>query len=148
MNIIADTCFWISLCDCSQKNHNEVASMMELIISSGRHRLLVPHPVQYETLCSEMVKKPDQVVCLTRYFQGVQKVSDSAYFSVAYQLVEQQAIYRKGSASMVDFLIMLMAEDSKNNVKAILTSNGRDFANFCRKHRIPMIDCMEVLKAV
>ena len=148
MNILADTCFWISLCDSSESDHKEVMEMMDKILNDRSHRLMVPHPVLYETLCSEMVKKPRQVLLLTRYFQYVEKVSDEGYVNEAYRLVEQQAAMSNGSASMVDISIMLMAEDPKNNVKGILTKNGRDFAAFCRRQGIPMIDSIEVLKAV
>lgn len=148
MNIVADTCFWISLCDSTQANHSEVVSMMEKIIKDNCHRILVPHPVLYETLCSEMVKKPEQVILLTKYFENVVKVSDYSYIETAYRLVEQQANLHNGTASMVDFSIMLIAADPKNDVRGILTQNGRDFSAFCHKHRMPMIDRMEILMAI
>lgn len=148
MNILADTCFWISLCDPTENDHQETISMMEKLMDSKQHTVLVPHPVLYETLCSEMVKKPNQVELLTRYFNYVQKISDAEYIHEAYRLVKEQASMRKGTASMVDLAIMLMADDAKNNVKAILTRNGRDFAVFCRKKGIPMVDNMAVLEAI
>ena len=122
--------------------------MMDKLLKDRSHHIMVPHPVLYETLCSEMVKKPKQVLLLTQYFQHVEKVSDVAYVEEAYRLVEQQAEMSKGSASMVDYSIMLMAEDPKNNIKGILTKNGRDFAAFCQRQDIPMIDSIEILKAV
>lgn len=148
MNIIADTCFWISLCDSSEVDHTEVKKMMEKIIRERCHKIIVPHPVLYETLCSEMVKKPYQVVQLTQYFNYVEKVSDDNYVSEAFRLVEQQASMKTGRASMVDFSIMLMAVDPKNNVKGILTKNGRDFFAFCQKHSISMIENMAILETV
>lgn len=148
MSILADTCFWISLCDPTQHDHTEVEQMMKKIIRDKRHIIMVPHPVLYETLCSEMVKKPNQVLLLTRFFSQVEKVSDEEYVDEACRLVEQQASMQKGTASMVDFAIMLMAEDPRNNVKGILTRNGRDFSSFCKKLRIPMIDNMAVLNTV
>ena len=145
---MADTCFWISLCDSSEQDHSEVKAMMDKILAENRHTILVPHPVLYETLCSEMVKKPGQVLILTRYFKNVEKVSDSDCFEDACRLVEQQASQGKGTASMVDIAIMLMAENPRNNVKAILTRNGRDFGVFCSKKGMPMINSMAVLEAV
>ncbi|MCR5152562.1 MAG: hypothetical protein K6A98_05350 [Prevotella sp.] len=122
--------------------------MMNKILGDRRFAILVPHPVLYETLCSEMVKKPHQVLLLTKYFKHVVKVPDAAYFEEACRLVELQASEKKGTASMVDITIMLVADDAKNNVKAILTRNGRDFAGFCQKKRIPMVDNMTTLNAV
>ena len=148
MNILADTCFWISLCDPTESEHLETLAMMGKILDDRRHLILVPHPVLYETLCSTMVKKPDQVKRLVYYFSLVKQVSDAAYVQKAYRLVEQQANRDKGTASMVDIAIMLMADDVKNNVKAILTRNGRDFANFCQKRGMPMIENMAILKTI
>ena len=148
MNILADTCFWISLCDPSEKDHIEVVAMMEIILEDGRYKVLVPHPVFYETLCSGMVKKPDQVLTLTKFFERVEKVPDSDYFEEAYRLIERQASNNKGNASMVDIAIMLVANDLKNNVKALLTKNGRDFGSFCQKKGIPMIVNKAVLDSV
>ena len=148
MNILADTCFWISLCDPTEQDHVEVEQMMLTLLKDKRHIIMVPHPVLYETLCSEMVKKPNQVMLLTRYFSHVEKVSDEEYVKEAYRLVEQQASMQKGTASMVDLAIMLMADDPKNNVRGILTCNGRDFSSFCQKRGIPMIDNMSILNAV
>lgn len=148
MNILADTCFWISLCDPTEGDHRETVSMMEKIIADRCHRVLVPHPVLYETLCSNMVKKPEQVKLLAQFFAHVVNVSDADYIDEAYRLVEQQANMNNGTASMVDIVIMLMADDTKNNVKAILTKNGRDFAVFCQKKQISMIDGMQMLKAI
>lgn len=148
MNILADTCFWISLCDASEHDHTETQAMMDKIIGDKRFTILVPHPVLYETLCSEMVKKPNQVLLLTKYFKYVVKVSDAAYFEEACRLVEQQASDKRGTASMVDIAIMLVADDARNNVKAILTRNGRDFAAFCQRKRMPMIENMTILNAV
>ena len=148
MNILADTCFWISLCDSTETDHLETVSMMGKILRDKYHTIMVPHPVMYETLCSNMVKKPEQVKLLTKYFANVVKISDADYVEKAYRLVEEQANRNNGTASMVDIAIMLMADDAKNNVKAILTRNGRDFSIFCRKHNIPMIDGMSILNAI
>ena len=148
MNILADTCFWISLCDSADPNHTETISMMSKITSDQCHSLLVPHPVLYETLCSQMVKKPTQVLQLIQCFKTVVKIPDIDYMDKAYDQVEQQANMRKGTASMVDIVIMLMAEDAKNNVKAILTRNGRDFSSFCRKRGLLMVENMAILQAI
>lgn len=148
MNILADTCFWISLCDPTEKDHIEAVTMMEMISYDNAHTILVPHPVLYETLCSDMVKKPKQVLLLMQYFSHVVKVPDTDYIKDAYNFVEWQASMGKGTASMVDVAIMLMADDAKNNVKAILTKNGRDFALFCQKRGLPMIENIEILKAI
>ena len=148
MNILADTCFWISLCDPTDGDHEETVSMMEKIQSEGVHSILVPHPVLYETLCSNMVKKPEQVKLLMRFFSQVEKLPDTDYVHEAYRLVEQQANMNNGTASMVDLVIMIMANDTRNNVKAILTRNGRDFTAFCLKRGIPMVDRMAILEAL
>lgn len=148
MNILADTCFWISLCDSSEKDHTETVSIMDKILSDGGHTILVPHPVLYETLCSKMVKNPKHVKLLVQYYSRVEKLPDNNYIENAYRAVEQQANMNAGSASMVDFAIMLMADDSRNNVKAILTKNGRDFASFCQKHGLLMINSLAMLDAI
>ena len=148
MNILADTCFWISLCDPSEKDHTETVSMMEKFLSDRSHTILVPHPVLYETLRSEMVKNPKHVKILMQYFSRVDKLSDADYIENAYRAIEQQANLKNGTASMVDFVIMLMANDPRNNVKAILTKNGRDFASFCQKHRMLMIDSLAMLDVI
>ena len=100
------------------------------ILAEKRHTILVPHPVLYETLCSEMVKKPNQVLILTRIFRSVVKVPDSEYFEEACRLVEQQASENRGTASMVDFSIILMADDLRNNVRPLLSRNGCEFVVF------------------
>lgn len=148
MNLIADSCFWFSLCDPSESDHTEIVSMMDTIRTRGCHIIVVPHPVLYETLCSRMVKKPDQVVSLTRYLSYTQKISDSEYIEEAYRLVEQQATMNNGTASMVDIVIKLIANDPRNNVAAILTKNSRDFSVFCEKRGIPMVACKEILEAI
>lgn len=147
MNVIADTCFWISLCDPKDSNHEETVLMMETIMQNGSIRLLVPHPVLYESLCSKMVRKPNQVQTLTSYFNLVDKVADEEYIDDAYSVIVDQAFHSSGEASMVDIVIMKMSVDPKNQVKGILTRNGRDFAQFCMKRRIPMINNISVLNA-
>lgn len=148
MNLLADTCFWISLCDPTDGDHFETISMMEILTDDRRHTILVPHPVLYETLCSRMVKKPEQVKLLSHYFEEVIMVSDADYIKEAYTLVGRQANMNDGMASMVDWVIMLMADDIRNNVKGILTRNGRDFSVFCQKHEIPMINGLAILNAI
>lgn len=148
MNLLADTCFWISLCDPTAGDHSETVSMMEKLLGERSHTILVPHPVLYETLCSKMVKKPEQVRQLIQYFAGVKKVPDADYIESAYKLIERQANMNNGTASMVDLAIMLMAEDKRNNVKGILTRNGRDFALFCQKRQMPMINGLAILNAI
>ena len=83
-----------------------------------------------------------------QYFARVEKLPDADYIENAYRAVEQQANMKNGTASMVDYAIMLMANDSRNNVKAILTRNGRDFALFCQNHRMLMIDSLAMLDAI
>lgn len=148
MNIIADTCFWISLCDPQDGNHSEAVLMMERILHNGSIRILVPHPVLYESLCSKMVRKPNQVQTLTSYFTQVDKVADEKYIDEAFNTIVSQAIHGSGEASMVDIVIMMMSDDPENHVKGVLTSNGRDFSQFCYKHHIPMINSLSVLEAV
>lgn len=147
MNVIADTCFWISLCDPQEGNHDEVVCMMDKIKMDRHIRLLVPHPVLYETLCTRMVRRPDLVQSLTKYFKDTEKIGDGDYIDTAYQVIAEQAANRNGDASMVDVVIMLMSEDPKNQIKGILTANRRDFALFCQKHSIPMLDTLAVLNA-
>lgn len=148
MNILADTCFWISLCDTTDAVHAEVKNMMDKILADRCHKIIVPHPVLYETLCTRLVKNPKQVLLLTKYFSKVEMISDKEYVNEAYMQVEQQATMEKGTASMVDILIMLMAADPKNNVKGILTHNVRDFSTFCQKKKMLMIENMTILNAV
>lgn len=148
MNLLADTCFWLSLCDPTEDDHFETVSMMEKLTSNRCHSILVPHPVLYETLRSRMVKKPEQVKMITHYFEDVIMVPDADYFQDAYRIVNRQANMRDGTASMVDLVIMLMADDSRNNVRGILTRNGRDFSVFCQKHEIPMINGLAILNAI
>ena len=148
MNLLADTCFWISLCDPTESNHSEAISMMETILATRTHTLLVPHPVLYETLRTEMVKKPERVLILTKYIEQVVKVPDGDYIDEAFHLVEQQAIMRNGTASMVDIVIKLMADDLRNNVKGIITRNGRDFSAFCQKRKIPMVENKNILESI
>ena len=150
MNIIADTCFWISLCDPTESDHDEIMKMMDVMRRDRSHRILVPHPVLYETLRTNVVKKPEQVMLLIKYFNDdiVIRVPDNEYVDQAYTLVNQQAERGKGTASMVDIVIMLMAEDVRYRVKAILTKNGRDFVGFCQQKQIGMINCFETLKAL
>ena len=95
-----------------------------------------------------MVKKPEQVKLLSHYFEDVIMVSDADYIKEAYTLVGRQANMNDGMASMVDWVIMLMADDIRNNVKGILTRNGRDFSVFCQKHEIPMINGLAILNAI
>lgn len=148
MNILADTCFWISLCDPSESDHAETVSMMEKILSNKSNVIIVPHPVLYETLRTEMVKKPNQVLNLIKYFSRVEKIPDTEYINEAFNLVDQQAHNKIGTSSMVDFALMLVAEDPKNNVKAILTRNARDFASFCQKKCIYMVNSITMLNAI
>ncbi len=145
MNIIADSCFWFSLCDPSEENHEEVVEMMEKIYNEHRFNILVPHPVLYETLSTKMVKKPYQVKTLLRHYVKAVKVPDDKYVEEALKRVKDVAEKDQKGASMVDVSIMLMAEDKSNQVKAILTMNGRDFDKPCAILRIPMIDNMNKL---
>ena len=94
-----------------------------------------------------MVRKPNQVQTLTSYFNLVDKVADEEYIDDAYSVIVDQAFHSSGEASMVDIVIMKMSVDPKNQVKGILTRNGRDFAQFCMKRRIPMINNISVLNA-
>lgn len=140
MNLIADTCFWISLCDPKESNHEEILNMMDKLLNDSQMHILVPHPVLYESLCSRMVRKPEQVQRLTYYFNKTIKIPDQEYVNNAFQKIISQAENMKGEASMVDIVIMLMAEDPRYQVKGILTNNGRDFSQFCQRLKIPMLE--------
>lgn len=137
--LIFDTCFWFALYDPSDSKHS-LASKMISDFENSDVKIIIPFPSLYETLNTDFVSKKKQLAAFREALSNrgkIEFVFDEPYKEEACSMTFDQDKDKK--ASLVDNVILLMLEDKSLNIDAVVTFNGRDFAEPCRKHRKEMI---------
>ena len=137
--LIFDTCFWFALYDPSDSKHS-LASKMISDFERGDIKIIIPFPSLYETLNTDFVSKKKQLAAFRETLNNRSKIEyvfDEPYKDEACSMTFDQDKDKK--ASLVDNVILLMLGDKSLNIDAVVTFNGRDFAEPCRKHGKEMI---------
>lgn len=137
--LIFDTCFWFALYDPSDSKHS-LASKMISDFENSDVKIIIPFPSLYETLNTDFVSKKKQLAAFREALSNrgkIEFVFDEPYKEEACSMTFDQDKDKK--ASLVDNVILLMLGDKSLNIDAVVTFNGRDFAEPCRKHGKEMI---------
>lgn len=137
--LIFDTCFWFALYDKSDSKHT-LAERMISGFDICDVKIIIPFPSLYETLNTEFVSKKGQLEAFKEVLNNKNKIEyvfDEPYKYEAFSMTFNQGIEHK--ASLVDNVILLMLADKSLNIDAVVTFNGRDFAEPCRRYGKEMI---------
>lgn len=137
--LIFDTCFWFALYDPNDSWHS-LASKMISEFESGDLKIIIPFPSLYETLNTEFVSNKKQLAAFKEALNNRSKIEyvfDEPYKDEACSMTFDQDNDKK--ASLVDNVILLMLGDKSLNIDAVVTFNGRDFAEPCRNYGKEMI---------
>jgi predicted nucleic acid-binding protein len=143
--VLADTGFWLGLCDGFDQHHEASARLFE---SVTRYTVVMAWPVLYEVLRTRLVRCVRGVERFERVLRdaSIQRIDDGHYREHALQSTLQWATQGRRAISLVDMVLRLMIEDDLHfRVHALITFNGRDFADSCRRRGIAMVRDAEEL---
>lgn len=140
--IMADTGFWIGLCDRSDSFYKASAALFEPLC---RFNVVVPWPLFYEVLRTRCVKQRSMVETFARSLRSaeVHRIDDSKYREKALDIVLGTAGQGKRAISLVDMVLRLIIEDEGVRLHGLVTYNSPDFQDSCRRRRIPMLRCAD-----
>lgn len=137
-SVLTDAGFWIGLCDPSDGSHSISAAIFE---SASRFTLVLPWPLLYEVLRTRLVRQALDVQRFERALRRVriERIDDTPYREQALEATLRSATASQRSISLVDMVLRLMIENVHLRVHAVITYNPGDFADSCRRRRIPLI---------
>jgi predicted nucleic acid-binding protein len=135
---VIDTGFWYAICDENDNYHNMAVSKN---LNLESYKIILPWPCLYETVNTQFVKHPFVVEKFEKLIKrpGIIFLDDSKYREDAYTQVVQMAVSKKRHISLVDMVIRFILEDVNNKVHFLITFNGRDFHDVCRKRQIQIL---------
>lgn len=138
-SVLVDTGVWYAFFDRRdaerrRRGDDDVDALYDLL---APHRLVLPWPIAYETLCTAFVRNAVAVVQFEAFLKSrpVDFLDDAPYRNEALQgSLDSARTYPK--LSMVDCLIRLVLSDPANKIDYLATFNSRDFADVCLRRRI------------
>ena len=137
--VLADTGVWYALCDSRDSLHSKALAGASLL---DQHRIVLPWPVVYETLCTRFVRNTRAL----RRFVGLLKrprieyLDDSIYVQTAFGIAIESSLNRDRPLSMVDCAIRLMLDDINTRVDYLMTFNPGDFIDVCERRRVRLVE--------
>jgi|SRR5580658_9517686 hypothetical protein len=142
--ICVDAGFLIGLYDPTDQYHDNAERQFELIFGedSGRHTLLVPWPILYESLGTRFARNARNVASLERTWDYLDRadrlilLDDTPYRNEC--LAEQLESPRR-RFSLADRVIRAMILEDEPGFDFILTYNISDFIDACHNSRVRMI---------
>jgi hypothetical protein len=146
MRICADACFLISLYDETEQRHAKAAECFETYVVKGRHSLLFPWPVMYETISTRMVRQNRRMERIDTHLKSLRVkgqlhfVDDTPYRDRAFEAClpcNQSGTYR--GISLVDRIIREMLSDKTISTHALASFNIPDFIDLCRRLNKPLL---------
>ncbi len=136
--ILADTGFWIGLCD-TKDDHSKISK--EIFESLKQFWIVLPWPLLYEVLRTRFVKHLSKVNQFQQVLRtaDVQKINDMPYREHALEKTIALDHLSKRSISLVDMVLRFMIEDVNLKIDGIITYNHKDFIDSCQRRQIPII---------
>jgi len=130
--IVADTCFWIGLCNSRDQHHLASVDIWRLIESNP---IIIPWPCMYETLKSEYVRNKPLMETFERILrmQNITRFDDNDYREMA--LKELFIMHsNERPMSLTDIIIRHIVNDLLS-IKYLITFNVRDFSDVSRMRK-------------
>src|SRR5271170_2714845 len=118
--------------------HDEATAKVELL---DVLQLVLPWPTIYETLRTKFVRNSMALGQFERFLKkpNVTYLDDSPFRDAAFEMALESSLRQGRPLSMVDCLIRLLLEDMNTRVEYLLTLNGRDFEDVCRRKGVEII---------
>jgi predicted nucleic acid-binding protein len=142
MRICADSCFLIALYEETDDLHARATHCFDNYIGNGRHGLLIPWPVMYETISTRMARVPARMDRINRHLKTLrtsgklQIIDDAKYRESALRNCFPNVAPRlRRTLSLVDLVIREILSTKSLQTDALATFNVGDFSDVCRKHR-------------
>jgi predicted nucleic acid-binding protein len=142
--ICVDAGFLIGLYDPTDQHHQEALRQFELIFGedSGRHTLLIPWPILYESLGTRFARNARNVASLERTWDYLDRADrlvllDDAPYREECLAEQMDSPLRR--LSLADRVIRAMILEDEPGFDFILTYNISDFIDACRNSRVLMI---------
>lgn len=117
------------------------------IIDKGRNVMVVPFPIMYETLSTQLVKRKDAIERFRLDWNELKKhnkiaiLHDDMYrldaLDECFNEVEKTSNYR--DLSLTDRVIRNMILDTNVRITHLITFNHKDFADACARSSVIMI---------
>jgi hypothetical protein len=142
--VCVDAGFLIGLYDPTDQHHRAANEQFELIFGedSGRHTLLIPWPILYESLGTRFARDPIKVTSLGNTWNYLDRaerlvlLDDAPYREET--LTEQIEAPSRG-LSLADRVLRAMILEDEPRFDFFLTYNTGDFIDACRNAGIPLI---------
>lgn len=141
-SVLVDTGVWYAFFDRRdaerrRRGDDDVGALYDLL---APHRLVLPWPIAYETLCTAFVRNAVAVVQFEAFLKSrpIDFLDDAAYRRQAF---EDSLASARGhpKLSLVDSLVRLILADPANRIDYLATYNFGDFADVCQARRIEII---------
>lgn len=131
-NVLVDSGYFFALMNRRDAHHEEAVASRKWL---DKLRIVLPWPILYESLNTRFMRKSAWV----REFEGImdraELIDDRPYRDRILDAAFTNTGFR-AELSLVDRVIMEVAQDKNVRVRAMLTFNHRDFAVFCAHNRI------------
>ena len=136
--ILVDSGFFFALFDPRDAWHIQARSKAEWIEA---FRVIVPWPILYETVNTQLARRPDRVARFERIIRrpDTELLDDSPYRLEAYENTLARAKAQREPASLVDSVLQAVLGDVNVRVDAMLTFNPRDFESVCRSRGVELL---------
>jgi predicted nucleic acid-binding protein len=146
MRICADSCFLIALYDETDDLHSPALKCFDSYIEQGRHHLLVPWPVMYESISTRMARVPRRMDLISRHLKILRTsgkldvLDDTEYREAALRNCFPDIPPKiRRSLSLVDIVIREILSTKRIQTHALATFNHSDFYDVCKRHRKRML---------
>ncbi len=132
--VLCDTCFWIAAFHRKDGHHSQALEMLENLRG---HDILMPWPIMYEVLRTRTVKHSQMIKNFERVLgPKLSKIDDSGYRERCLEEVLEEAKNGHRPLSLVDRVVRAVLADTKYRITILMTFNGTDFYDICRKRKI------------
>jgi hypothetical protein len=147
--VCADTGFLIALYgkNKNQGDYESASSLFKRLFAGPGNQLVVPWPVLYEAVNTQLVENPrrirqlEQDWTLLRRQGQLDYLNDQAYRQSALEDVfaETRRIQNYRRLSLTDRVIRVLIKDATLKLDALLTNDPSGFHDVCRSRRLEMV---------
>jgi predicted nucleic acid-binding protein len=147
-NFCVDSGFLIALYDSTDQYHTPAQQLFQENFDTPYNRFALPWPIMYESLSTRLARDRRRVESVERDLKRMEMrkqiqylddrpFRDQAFEDFLREIDKPRVHYR--ALSLVDRVVRLMLSDINLKIDFLITFNGGDFHDVCRRSRIVMI---------
>lgn len=146
--ICVDACFLIAIFDETEEYHMQAKNYFIQAFDKTPNRLLIPWPILYETISTQMVKNQKRMDYLKKYWEMLYSrgklvlIDDLPYrIDAVYECLEEVKKERRHyrSLSLTDRVIRKILSEVDLKIDAFITFDQGHFVDICKRYKRQMI---------